>query len=102
MKLIRLTDDRFVLDGGSEVRADQMAAITEWWKEWWERNPGSVPEVAVFGGSATPLEYEDRREPDIESRLRFLESHVHIIATHDEGWEVMSGPPLSQPPLSRE
>lgn len=88
MKLIRLTDDRYVLDAGPDVRPVDLDAIRAYWKDWWEQHPEEIPEVIVFGGSKVPLEYEDRREPDIESRLASLEANV---ASHEQAIGKLGG-----------
>lgn len=92
MKLIRLTDDRFVLDAGPDVRAEQVEALGAYWKDWWEKNPGVTPEMMVLGGIEIELTYEDRREPDIEVRLKAIElsladiwKHVHITGLVPSG-----------------
>ncbi len=35
MKLIRLTDDRYILDAGPDVRPAQLEEIRRYWEEWW-------------------------------------------------------------------
>lgn len=96
MKLIRLTDDRYILDAGPEIRADQLEEIRHYWEDWWKET-GTHPLAMVIGGSVIPLTYEDRREPDIESRLRRLEAHLHHT-----GLEKSSAPvyPPDEPRLS--
>jgi len=78
MKLIRLTDDRYVLDAGPDITPAQLDAIGQYWKEWWAKNPGATPEAIVLGGGIGPLEYEDRRTSDLEGRVQRLEEHTHI------------------------
>lgn len=88
MKLIRLTDDRYVLDSEMELTQEESWQISEYWKNWWATEL-TTPGIIVFNGKDYPLTYEDRREPDIEARLQFLENHVHGYRT-----SLMSGPPL--------
>ncbi len=80
MKLIRLTEDRYVLDAGKDIVPAQMDLIRGYWTEWWHVHL-TEPSVFVIGGTEYPVEYEDRREPDVESRLRSLEMNV---ADHEQ------------------
>lgn len=78
MKLIRLTDDRYILDTESDrISSQQFEEISRYWEEWWERQTVR-PSVIVFGGSAHSLVYEDRRDSDLEARVKRLEEHTHI------------------------
>jgi hypothetical protein len=74
MKLIRLTDDRWVLAIGNQVTSRQAQELGDAWTEWWEKPTGDRP-LALLG---SPIEYEDRREPDIEARLRRIEEHIGL------------------------
>lgn len=74
MKLIRLTDDRYLFDAG-QIDQRTLEEIRHYWDAWWEEHH-THPTVMVIGGIEQPIEYEDRREPDIESRLRALEEAV--------------------------
>jgi hypothetical protein len=76
VKLIRLTDDRYVLDAGPGIRADHLAMLRDYWKAWWQEHPGEIPAAFVIGGHEVPLEYEDRRDADIEARVAALEREV--------------------------
>lgn len=87
MKLIRLTDDRYVLDLGPGTSASTVDAAREYWKDWWEHH-GEIPTVFIIGGVEVPLEYEDRRDADIERRVAALEAHVHAVNIIDR-----TGPP---------
>ena len=77
-----------------------MDELQTFWKRWWDQNPNGIPSTVVIGGSEIPLEYEDRREPDIESRLRALEEHIHFTEI-DHGWTRGPIPPITkhEPPL---
>jgi len=87
VKLIRLTDDKYIFDAGPDMTASRMEEIRKFWDEWWATET-ERPSVVVVGGHEYPLAYEDRREPDIEARLRRLEEHIHATDYH------RSGPPL--------
>lgn len=77
MKLIRITDDRYVLDAGPRMTSAMAAEIGDRWTEWW-RTKHTVPAILVVGGTEIPLEYEDRREPDV-GRLTMLETKVDLL-----------------------
>jgi len=78
VKLIRLTDDRYVLDAGPDIVPYQLDAIRAYWQDWW-RTESDIPQVVVFGGLTIPLEYEDRRDADIVGRFDRLEERVEAI-----------------------
>ena len=82
MKLIRLTDDRYLLDAGPDIDQRQMEDLQSFWKDWWKTNT-EVPTVVVFGGISSPLEIEDRRLSDVEARLKRLEAHFHKVWRDD-------------------
>lgn len=82
MKLVRLTDTRYILDAGPDIDMQQVEEIQKYWIDWWRKDT-EVPTMIIIGGIVHPLEYEDRREPDIEGRLAFLENHVHMANTLD-------------------
>jgi len=81
VKLIRLTDERYVLDVGPDATQEFMYRIHDAWEAWWRDYPkdGAVPTTFVVGGGTYPLEYEDHRDPEsqrlaaIEARLSDLE-----------------------------
>ena len=92
MKLIRLTDDRYILDAGPElIRHDHLASLNAYFEQWWAQHT-EHPTTIVIGGSSITLEYEDRRDSDLEARVKRLEEHVHMIATSPID-EFRSGPP---------
>jgi hypothetical protein len=82
MKLIRLTDDRYILDMGPDADARQVEELKAYWEDWWKTEK-DFPRVVILGGVAVPLEFEDRRDPAqqrlaaIEKRLDRLEQHWH-------------------------
>lgn len=94
MKLIRLTDDRYILDAGPDLTQERAEQISQYFVDWWRRDHTVVPRVVIVGGSEIPLEYEDRREPDIEARLEFLENHTHVVAQSDQHRTIRSGAPV--------
>jgi hypothetical protein len=83
MKLIRLTDDRYILDCGKEARASDVERIREHWADWWTAHPGGPATSFVIGGSSEPIEYEDRRDPDAVQMARIEEKLDRI-------WEALS------------
>ena len=80
MKLIRISENDYILDAGKDIRPEQVEAIRLKWKEWRER--GDPFEIAMANG----IDYEDRREPDIESRLRAIEERLHEIEEKTGIW----------------
>ena len=82
MKIVRITDDRYVLDVGTDMSYEKMEMIKSYWEEWWATE-SIIPTVLVLGGAKEPLEYEDRREPDV-SRLTAIEEKLDHI------WEALS------------
>ena len=82
MKVIRITDDRYLLDAGPHVTRAMAAEIGDRWVEWW-RTEFTVPTALVLGGTEVPLEYEDRREPDV-GRLTAVEEKLDRI------WDAIS------------
>lgn len=91
MKLIRLTDDRYILDAGDAIAAAQVEEIRHYWEDWWKTH-SEFPQAIVIGGNREPLIYEDRRDADIENRVKALEqwmrTHAHVTGLDK------SGPPL--------
>lgn len=79
MKLIRLTDDRYVLDCGSDLRRDEMEHLRSYWEDYWKPPVGDFPPLFVVGGVAVPLEYEDRRDPDAIQMARIEEKLDRIL-----------------------
>lgn len=75
MKIIRLTEDRYVIDCGPDVRRDQVEEIQRFWERWFSDHL-THPTAFTYGGTTVPVEYEDRRTPDIEERLAALEAAV--------------------------
>ena len=79
MKLVRITEDRYILDAGdANLTPHHVDEIRRYWAEWWEKIPGEIPEFIVISGTKFPLVYEDHRESDIEQRLQALEAHYHV------------------------
>lgn len=78
MKLIRLTDDRYVLDAGL-VDQERLEAINQYFDEWWQEH-SEYPKTMVIGGLAFELEYEDRRDSDLEARVKKLEKLVTQVS----------------------
>ena len=82
MKIIRITDNRYILDAGPHATHAMAAEIGDRWTEWW-RTEFTTPTVLVLGGVEVPLEYEDRRESDV-GRLTTLEEKIDRI------WDALS------------
>jgi hypothetical protein len=78
MKLIRLTDDRYVLDAGP-VNQERLEAINQYFDEWWQEH-SEYPKTMVIGGQSIELEYEDRRDSDLEARVKRLEKLVTQVS----------------------
>ena len=77
MKIIRLSDDHLILDAGDDVPQPRINEIGEALERWWTgHKPDDIPTTLVIGGQPEPIEYEDRRLPDIEGRLALLEARV--------------------------
>ena len=85
MKLIRLTDDRYILDAGPDMYPDDFKELERVWTDWWNTHPGVVPQMLVIGGAPVKVEYDDRRESNVEVRLQRLEKwfHVHNIQVEE-------------------
>lgn len=77
MKLIRLTDDHYILDAGPDIDMQRVEEMQRWFADWWSKET-TVPTTAIIGGSKVPLEFEDRRTSDLEGRVQRLEEHTHI------------------------
>ena len=100
LKLIRLTDDRYVIDAGPNINRDQFEEIQRYFADWWSKNL-ERPETVVIGGNEEPLIYEDHRDPegqrllDIEKRLDRLEGHTHVTdLIHASGAPVFRDAPV--------
>lgn len=91
MKLIRLTDQRYILDAGPNLTQQQAEQIKVQFNDWWRTDHTDVPLAIIVGGDRVELEYEDRREPDIEGRLRLLENHVHGMVDKQFTGEPLKG-----------
>lgn len=72
MRIVRLTEDKFVLDAGRDMTSERVQELGRLWTEWWEEH-GTVPTAFVIGGHREPLEYVDARVSDLEGRLLALE-----------------------------
>jgi hypothetical protein len=75
VKLIRLTDDRYILDAGTDIVPEQMEQLNSYFSAWWATH-AEHPMTVVIGGIETPLEYEDRRTSDLEGRVKRLEDRI--------------------------
>lgn len=80
MKLIRLTDSRWVLDAGNQMDQQRSQQVQEYFERWLQTNR-EIPAFIVIGGQREKLEYEDRREPDIEKRLKRIERRIRVLET---------------------
>lgn len=79
MKLTRIADDKWMLELPPDTDPATMRRYSTAWTEWWLDHT-----EAPLALMLEPLEYLDRREPDIESRLRRIEQHVGLDTTNLE------------------
>ena len=82
MKVIRLTDTRYILDAGTSITSEGAAQLGDAWRDWWEKED-DPPTVLIVGGSKIPLEYEDHRDPDAIQMSRIEEKLDRI-------WDALS------------
>ncbi|HEY6010028.1 MAG TPA: hypothetical protein VIX18_01055 [Nitrospirota bacterium] len=73
MKIIRLTDDRYVIDVGPSCTAEAAHELANQWANWWA-TATTMPTALLVNGISTPLEYEDHRDSNIEKRVQNLEA----------------------------
>lgn len=81
MKLIRLTDDRYVLVPDRNLPTAAVKMISAQFDEW-QRGGGTDPAHLLVFGMA--VEYEDRRRPpsDVDDRLAAIEDGLAKLLHH--------------------
>jgi len=74
IKLTRIEDDKYVLSM-PDCTEKQAQMIQEGWRDFITKGPGGPfgPGLVILG---EPVEYEDRRKPDLEYRLAVLEAAI--------------------------
>lgn len=78
MKVIRLTDDRYIIDAGAKIRHDVLDQLNEQWNDWWKTHT-EAPTALFVGGSEMRLEYEDHRDPDAVQMARIEEKLDRLL-----------------------
>ena len=68
MKIIRLTDDHYIMEVGPAWTSEQAVELMKRWKEWMAEPD---PKPLLLG---SPVEYEDHRDSNIEKRVQNLEA----------------------------
>ena len=78
MKVIRLTDDRYIIDAGPDGNRDFIEHLGRAWDNWWATHP-DPPSALVLSGRTFELVYEDRRDPGAIQMARIEEKLDRIL-----------------------
>jgi hypothetical protein len=74
MKLVRLTDDAYVIEIEGSASPERVAQLRELWAEWWDSGRRRGP--MIIGGEV--VTFEDRSHPDFDARLRRIEATLGL------------------------